>query len=88
MTFVRVAVICVMVGTILLSSDPKQDFGLESHPASGIPFVRPVGLAEMLPVAIFCQNVQIGVPALLQPLAHTRSFSRVFGIALSLCLIM
>jgi hypothetical protein len=90
MTFVRVAVIAVMVGTLALSTNPEDDFGLErrSGPAAPLPLARPAGLAEMLPVAIFCQNVQIGVPALLQPLAHTRAYSRVFGIALGLCLFM
>jgi hypothetical protein len=90
MTFVRVTVIAVMVGTLALSSNPEADFGLDRRhrPAAPLPLARPAGLAEMLPVAIFCQNLQIGVPALLQPMAHTRGFSRVFGIALGLCLFM
>ena len=36
----------------------------------------------MVPVGVFCQLFQIGVPSLLQPLRRKRAFPRIFGAAL------
>ena len=53
-----------------------------------MPLVRWAGLGTMVPIGVFCQLFQIGVPALLQPLARKRDFFRVFFVALSATLLM
>lgn len=82
MTALRALIILVMTGTLLLGS--RSDFGLAEDAADPppAPLVRWEGLPKMVPIGVFCQLFQIGVPSLLQPLRRKRAFPRIFGAAL------
>ena len=90
MTVARALVISAMVGSLLLGG--RDDFGLDSDanrtaasaPAVSqpLPLVRWEGLPMMVPIGVFCQLFQIGVPSLLQPLGRKREFPLIFGAAL------
>lgn len=96
MTIVRALVIVLMVLTLILGQpedfasggegnvlSPKAATGTEADgDGLGLPLVHWKGLAHMIPIATFCQLFQIGVPALLQPLANKRAFPKVFALAL------
>ena len=95
MTVLRALIILLMVATLLLGE--RTDFGLDDATASpaaahaddkALPLVRWSGLSTMVPIGVFCQLFQIGVPSLLQPLGRKRDFSRVFGLALAATLSM
>ena len=85
MTALRAVVILLMAATLLLGE--RADFGL-SDEAAPLPLVRWAGLPRMVPVGVFCQLFQIGVPSLLQPLRRKRAFPRIFGAALGTTLCM
>lgn len=101
MTLVRGLIILLMVGTLALGT--RADFGLDEQPQPSNTtaeliasldadptqrLVRWPGLQLMVPIGVFCQNFQIGVPSLLQPLGRKKDVSRIFGIALTATLIM
>jgi len=85
MTALRALIIILMTGTLLLGE--RSDFGLADSedgapPPPPPPLVRWEGLPKMVPIGVFCQLFQIGVPSLLQPLQRKRAFPRIFGAAL------
>ena len=96
MTAIRAAVILLMVSTLAVGSlddfegggggseaaQTRDDAEASSPSSSAVPLVRWGGLAHMLPIAVFCQLFQIGVPALLEPLSVKRAYPSVFAIAL------
>jgi len=86
----------LMVATAVLGN--RRQFGLEPlanvaapdvgdvmvvQPRSRVPLFRWAGLTTIAPIAVYCQNFQIGVPSLLEPLANKRSFSTIFGVAVA-----
>lgn len=64
------------------SSDAASDL------SSGLILVRPSGLSRMVPIGVFCQLFQVGVPSLLQPLRRKRLFPAIFAVALTCTLTM
>ena len=50
--------------------------------------VKWTGLSRMVPIGVFCQLFQIGVPSLLQPLQRKRDFAKIFGTALFCTFVM
>ena len=100
MTLARLLVIVLMLGTLLLGE--RSDFGLstdadadgasdaapDAADDSAYPLVRWSGLPTMVPIGVFCQLFQIGVPSLLQPLGPKREFASVFGVALAATFLM
>ena len=90
MTVARGAIILLMVATLLLGT--PSEFGLDEEAevagTRSLPLVRWSGLPTMVPIGVFCQLFQIGVPSLLQPLERKRDFRQIFGMALGATLFM
>ena len=90
MTGARALIILAMVLSLTMG-DGRADFGLpplEGAAAAPLPLARWSGLGEMVPIGVFCQLFQIGVPSLVQPLGRKRDFPAVFGHALVATLCM
>ena len=95
MTVARGVIILLMVGTLLLGD--RSEFGLDNEAAGepALPFTRWSGLTTMIPIGVFCQLFQIGVPTLLQVHAakaafakqsrHTHSLSRLLSLFVCVC---
>ena len=95
MTILRALIIVLMVATLLLGE--RADFGLDDINSTSaglidieeeLPMVQWSGLSTMVPIGVFCQLFQIGVPSLLQPLGKKREYATVFGWALAATLCM
>ncbi|KAL1530713.1 hypothetical protein AB1Y20_001612 [Prymnesium parvum] len=91
MTALRGCIIALMVLTLLLGE--RSDFGLEEEEGE-VPTdtpetpVRWSGLSTIVLIGVFCQNFQMGVPSLLQPLKQKSDFPKVFAGALACTFIM
>lgn len=85
-------VILVMVASLVLGE--RADFGLPPAPEvadfwqSPLGRVRWAGLPTMVPIGVFCQLFQVGVPCLIQPAVRKRDFSAIFACALCATLLM